>query len=42
MNWSWKAFDELELRELYALMALRQEVFVVEQDCAYLDADGLD
>lgn len=28
--------------ELYALMTLRQEVFVVEQRCAYLDADGCD
>jgi ElaA protein len=35
-------FDRLSLQELYALMALRQEVFVVEQNCPYLDADGLD
>ncbi|MEO0599899.1 MAG: GNAT family N-acetyltransferase [Myxococcota bacterium] len=28
--------------ELYAILRLRQEVFVVEQDCAYLDADGGD
>ena len=28
--------------EVYAVMALRQAVFVVEQNCAYLDADGLD
>ncbi len=27
---------------LYALMQLRQQVFVVEQACAYLDADGAD
>ena len=27
---------------MYALMALRQEIFVVEQDCPYLDADGKD
>ena len=37
-----KPFYELSLDELYALMALRQEVFVVEQDCPYLDADGKD
>jgi len=37
-----KTFDELTLQELYDLMALRQEVFVVEQDCPYLDADGKD
>jgi len=42
MRWQWSAFDELSLTDLYALMALRQEVFVVEQDCAYLDADGRD
>lgn len=28
--------------ELYAILKLRQEVFVVEQQCAYLDCDGLD
>lgn len=37
-----KAFQELALDELYATMVLRQEVFVVEQDCVYLDADGKD
>jgi ElaA protein len=35
-------FDALTGAEVYALLALRQRVFVVEQDCAYLDADGLD
>lgn len=42
MKWISKAFDELSLQELYELLALRQEVFVVEQDCPYLDADGKD
>lgn len=37
-----RAWAELGRDELYALMALRQEVFVVEQRCAYLDADGAD
>lgn len=37
-----KPFDALTPGELYALMALRQRVFVVEQNCAYLDADGHD
>lgn len=36
------AFEQLELEQLYAIMVLRQEVFVVEQDCPYLDADGKD
>lgn len=35
-------FDQLSRQELYAIMALRQEVFVLEQNCPYLDADGLD
>jgi ElaA protein len=42
MDWRWCEFRELELTEIYALLRLRQEVFVVEQDCPYLDADGLD
>lgn len=42
MNWTWKAFAELTLEELYRLMALRQEVFVVEQRSLYQDADGHD
>ena len=37
-----KRFDELSTRELYDIMHLRQEVFVVEQDAAYLDADRKD
>jgi ElaA protein len=40
--WRAKPFAELTTPELYALLKLRQEVFVVEQRCAYLDADGLD
>ena len=35
-------FYELSLEELYAVLALRQEVFVVEQNCPFLDADGKD
>lgn len=38
----WKNFDELSIDELYAALHLRQEVFVVEQDCPYLDADNSD
>lgn len=40
--WHDRAFAELTLAELYAIIALREQVFVVEQACAYLDADGLD
>ena len=41
-DWIYKPYGELELDELYAIMVLRQRVFVVEQRCAYLDADGFD
>jgi len=42
VNFNCKSFQELSLQELYDIMVLRQEVFVVEQDCPYLDADGND
>lgn len=35
-----KQYPDLTLDELYELLQFRQEVFVVEQDCPYLDADG--
>ena len=37
-----KTFQDLSLNELYELLALRSEVFVVEQDCVYQDIDGKD
>ncbi len=37
-----KNFEELSTKELYELLQLRSEVFVVEQDCVYLDVDGKD
>lgn len=37
-----KSFDELTKKELYALLQLRSEVFVVEQNCVYQDIDGKD
>ena len=37
-----KTFEELSKQELYSLLALRAEVFVVEQNCAYQDVDGKD
>lgn len=42
MHWTIKAWSELTCDELYAVMAARQAVFVVEQTCPYLDADGDD
>ena len=40
--WHHRAFSELTAAELYAIMSLRERVFVVEQACVYLDADGID
>ena len=37
-----KSFDELTKQELYDILQLRSEVFVVEQDCVYQDIDGKD
>jgi len=42
MNWIIKKFDDLTPHELYAIMQLRNEVFVVEQNCVYQDADNKD
>ena len=41
-RWHDRSFDELSARELYAITQLRERVFVVEQACVYLDADGAD
>jgi ElaA protein len=35
-------FNKLNLKELYQILQLRAEIFVVEQDCVYNDIDGLD
>ena len=37
-----KSFDALSTSELYHILQLRSEVFVVEQDCVYQDLDGKD
>ncbi|APY10961.1 GNAT family N-acetyltransferase [Seonamhaeicola sp. S2-3] len=37
-----KTFSQLTTQELYSLLQLRSEVFVVEQDCVYQDIDGKD
>ena len=42
LTWRCAPYRELTLDELYALLALRQRVFVVEQNCPFLDADGAD
>ncbi|MCF6226738.1 MAG: GNAT family N-acetyltransferase [Xanthomonadales bacterium] len=40
--WNWYSFAELNADTLYQMLALRCEVFVVEQNCPYQDMDGLD
>ena len=42
LRWNVIPFAELTVQELYSLLALRQLVFSVEQNCAYLDCDGKD
>ncbi|AMO55460.1 hypothetical protein GZ77_10080 [Endozoicomonas montiporae] len=42
VEWEWCHFDKLSLNQLYQILALRQSVFVVEQNCVYQDADGVD
>ena len=37
-----KPFKELNVNELYEILRVRQDVFVVEQECAYPDIDGVD
>ena len=37
-----KSFQDLTVDELYELLRVRSEVFVVEQDCVYQDLDGDD
>jgi len=41
-TWRWCRFEELSVFELDAIYRARQQVFAIEQQCAYLDADGFD
>ena len=42
IKWSTKSFADLTNNELYAILRLRSEVFVVEQNCVFLDMDNND
>lgn len=42
MDWKIKPFNELTIDELYAILHLRSEVFVLEQHCVYQDMDYSD
>jgi len=42
MSWILKPFDKLTPAELYGILQLRNEVFIVEQNCPYQDMDNKD
>jgi ElaA protein len=42
LHWQIKAFHDLTVDELYDILRLRSEIFVLEQNCVYLDLDGKD
>ena len=42
LTWTYKNFNDLTPHELYSILKLRSEVFVVEQNCVYLDTDNKD
>ncbi|MBU3134229.1 GNAT family N-acetyltransferase [Clostridium gasigenes] len=42
MNWNIKKFNQFKVEEIYKILALRNKVFIVEQECAYLDCDDKD
>ena len=42
LEWRWRHFDALSVAELQYIYMARQQVFAIEQQCIYLDADGHD
>ncbi len=42
VKWQWSRLQNLTARELHDILAARQSVFILEQRCAYQDADDLD
>jgi ElaA protein len=42
MNWHIKTFESLTNKELYEVLKIRNEVFIIEQNCHYLDLDNKD
>ena len=42
IQWRCQSFDRLSVDDLYAILRLRSEVFVVEQNCVFLDMDDKD
>lgn len=42
IHWRWAHFSKLNAEELYQILQLREQVFVLEQQCLYQDIDGID
>lgn len=42
INWTCSTFNGLSATDIYQVLKLRQDIFIVEQDCIYPDIDGLD
>ena len=42
ITWVYKKYNDLSIDELYSILKIRQQVFIIEQACNYLDADGYD
>jgi ElaA protein len=42
LDWHWQTFSQLSGQDLYSVLAARQQVFLLEQQCLYPDMDGLD
>ena len=41
-SYHWYRFEQLDAHTLYALLKLRSDIFVVEQNCVFSDMDGYD
>ncbi|EKN40815.1 acetyltransferase, partial [Clostridium botulinum CFSAN001627] len=42
MEWKLKKFKELSVEEMYEILRVRDQVFIVEQECPYQDIDSKD
>ncbi len=42
ITWKWHHFNDLSGAEMHEIMAIRQQIFIIEQECIYLDADSYD
>ncbi len=42
LTWQWKRFEQLSVEQIYDILRVRQEVFILEQSCLYKDIDNRD